>query len=53
MPKSEEYRKSATECLRLAEEAHDPQEREILLRMAAQWERLADYKAQLENPEPN
>ena len=50
MPTSEEYRKSAEECLRLANEAIDLKEREILLRMATQWERLADYKAKIENP---
>jgi hypothetical protein len=51
MPSSEEYRQSADDCLRLANEAEDPEEREILLRMARQWVRLADYKAELENRE--
>lgn len=51
MPTSEEYRKNAEDCLRLAQEAEDAQEREVLLRMAAQWGRLADYKAQRENRE--
>jgi|HubBroStandDraft_5_1064220.scaffolds.fasta_scaffold47672_2 hypothetical protein len=51
MPTSEEYRKSADDCQRLADEAQDPKEREILQRMATQWGRLADYKAKLENPE--
>jgi hypothetical protein len=51
MPTPEEYRKSAEECLRLANETQDAKEREILLRMAAQWGRLADYKAWLEKPD--
>jgi hypothetical protein len=50
MPTSEQYRKSADDCRRLAEEAEDPGEREILLRMAAQWERLAAYKDDLKSP---
>lgn len=49
MPTSEEYRRSADECLRLANEAEDPHEREVLIRIAAQWDRLAAYKAQLED----
>jgi hypothetical protein len=34
MPTAEEYRKSAEDCQRLANEAKDPKEREILMRMA-------------------
>ena len=45
MPTSEDYRKSAQECRRHARETDDREERETLLRMAAQWERLADHKA--------
>jgi hypothetical protein len=48
MPSSEEYRKNAEDCLRSANEADDPKEREVLLRMASQWRRLADYKADIE-----
>jgi hypothetical protein len=50
MPTSKEYRESADRCLRLANDAQDPKEREILLKMATQWARLADYKAKIENP---
>jgi hypothetical protein len=32
----------------IADEAPDSKEREFLLRMAEQWKRLADYKAELE-----
>jgi hypothetical protein len=48
MPSSGHYKSSAEECRRLAEEAHDEVERETLLRMAAQWERLAAHKTKIE-----
>lgn len=44
MPIAEQYRRKAEECRKLAEHAGDEFEREALLRMAAQWERLALYK---------
>ena len=44
MPIAEQYRRKAEECRKLAEHAGDEVEREALLRMAAQWERLALYK---------
>jgi hypothetical protein len=49
MPTSEHYRKSAEDCRRSAKEAHDVHERETLLRMAAQWDRLAEHKARKES----
>jgi hypothetical protein len=49
LPTAEEYRRSAQECRRLAQESHDAIERETLLRMAAQWDHLAAYKGKLEN----
>ena len=49
MPTSEHYRKSAQECRRIAKETDNRIERETLLRMAAQWDRLADHKARLES----
>jgi hypothetical protein len=45
---SEHYRKSAEECRRHAQETHDQVERETLLRMAAQWDRLAGHKPRKE-----
>ena len=48
MPTSKDYKRSAEECRRLAEQAHDQIEREALLTMAAQWDRLAEYKAKTE-----
>ena len=44
MPTSEHYRKNAEECHLHAIESCDPHERDALLRMAAQWDRLADHK---------
>jgi hypothetical protein len=49
MPTSEQYRKNAQECRCHAREARDTLERETLLRMAAQWDRLADHKARKES----
>jgi hypothetical protein len=51
MPTSEEYRMKAQECRRLANESRDQVEREALLRMAAQWGRLADHKGRKEAEE--
>jgi hypothetical protein len=48
MPSADHYRQSAQECRRHADEAHDWHEREALLRMAAQWDRLAEHKARKE-----
>ncbi len=48
MPTSEEYRRRVEEGRLLASKAADPSERELLLRTAAQWERLADYKEKRE-----
>ena len=48
MPTSEHYRNSADECRRHAKETHDTMERETLLRMAAQWDWLAQHKARKE-----
>jgi hypothetical protein len=51
MPTADHYRQSAQECRRHADEAHDTHEREALLRMAAQWDRLAEHKARKEAEE--
>jgi hypothetical protein len=49
MPTAEHYRNSAEECRRLAALAHDELERLTLLRMASQWDRLAEHKAKIES----
>ena len=48
VPTSEEYRRHAEETRKHAAKTQDLWEREALLRMAAQWERLADHKARKE-----
>jgi ribosomal protein S15P/S13E len=48
MPTLEHYRKCAQDCRSLARDTHDTHEREVLLRMAAQWDRLAEYKGDKE-----
>ena len=48
MPTAEEYKQSAEECRRIAEQVHDPLERGIILRMAEQGDRLARRKTQME-----
>jgi hypothetical protein len=48
MRTAEVYKCSADECRRLAEQVHDPIERETILKMAEQWDRLARRKAQIE-----
>jgi hypothetical protein len=48
VPASEEYRRHAEEARKHAAKTQDLWEREALLRMAAQWDRLADHKARKE-----
>jgi hypothetical protein len=51
MPNADHYRKSAAECRAVAKETNDSVERETLLRMATQWERLAEHKSRKEAEE--
>jgi hypothetical protein len=46
MPLVDDYRRSAEECLRLAEHSVDETERTMLTCMADQWKRLAEYTGQ-------
>jgi len=48
MPTSQQYRQKAEGCQRLAKDTRDQVEREALLRMAAQWGRLAEHKERKE-----
>lgn len=48
MPSSNEYLRHAEESRRLAAQSSDERERETLLRIAAQWEVLAQYKVKKE-----
>lgn len=47
MKKESEYRAHASECRTLAARTVREQDREVLLRMAADWERLATDRADL------
>jgi hypothetical protein len=51
MPTAEVYRTRAEECRKIATQTSDPFEREALLRMAAQWARLADHRGRKEAEE--
>jgi hypothetical protein len=48
MPTAEQYRKSAQQCRHVADRTEDRHEREALLRVAAQWDRLAEHKERKE-----
>lgn len=48
MASSEDYKSRAEECRHAADQAHDEIARASLLRMAKQWERLAQHKAKIE-----
>jgi hypothetical protein len=43
MGKAEDYRNYAAQCLRLAQQAQEPVEKDALLSMAAAWRRLAEH----------
>ena len=45
VPTSEEYRRFAAECLKMARSAIDDQTRAVLSQMAQVWFRLAEEKA--------
>jgi hypothetical protein len=44
MEKVIDYRNHAVECRELAQRARSPDEREMLLNMAASWDNLADSR---------
>jgi hypothetical protein len=49
VPTSEDYDRNAEDCWRQAETATDDTERATLVRLAKQWELLAEYKKKLED----
>ena len=49
MPTSDQYRRSADQCRRIADNTVDRTEREALRRTANQWDRLADHKSRKES----
>jgi hypothetical protein len=42
MPSADDYRRHASECVRLAQHVHTPADKALLLKMAETWLRLAD-----------
>jgi hypothetical protein len=50
MNQEERYRGLAAECLRLAQQSSNPQDKALLLRMAEAWRELAE-KAAARKPE--
>jgi hypothetical protein len=42
MASTDDYRRLAAECLRIARESQNPKDRALLLRMAESWIRLAE-----------
>jgi hypothetical protein len=42
MPRVDEYRRYAAECLRIAQQISDPKEKGRLLDMAQKWRELAE-----------
>jgi hypothetical protein len=51
MPSSDEYRLRAENCTRRAAACTDPVERDLLLQLASQWQKLAEHKAKQEAPQ--
>jgi hypothetical protein len=50
MSRAEEYRWYAAECVRVAQQTHNPRDKAMLLDMAEKWRSLAD-KADGEQPD--
>jgi hypothetical protein len=42
MDLADQYKRRAAECIRMAEQAGQPEDRELLLQMAQTWLRLAE-----------
>jgi hypothetical protein len=43
MGRAEKYRHYAAECIRLAQASYHPPEKQLLVRMAEAWRRLAEH----------
>ena len=51
MASSDEYRRHASECVRLAQQAENANDKALLLRMAETWLRLAQQAESREKPD--
>jgi hypothetical protein len=49
---ADQYRTHAAECVRVAHESKNPQDKAMLLRMAETWKRLAEQVERDENKKP-
>jgi hypothetical protein len=52
MASADEYRRHASECVRLAQNAQNPSDKALLLRMAESWLRLARQAESREQKKP-
>jgi hypothetical protein len=52
MPSSDDYRRHATECVRLTQNAQNPADKALLLKMAETWLRLAEQAEGRESKKP-
>jgi Tfp pilus assembly protein PilX len=53
MASTDDYKRLAAECLRIARESQNPNDRAMLLRMAEAWIRLAERASARQSAEPN
>jgi hypothetical protein len=52
MPSAADYRRHASECVRLAQQAQNAKDKALLLTMAESWRRLADQAESREQNNP-
>jgi hypothetical protein len=53
MPSGDDYRRHASECVRLAQNAQNPADKALLLKMAETWLRLAEQTEGRESKDPD
>jgi hypothetical protein len=51
MARAQDYRRLATECLRLAQQVSNPSDRAMLLQMAERWRELSDKGRHDDSPD--
>ncbi len=52
MPAADDFRRHATDCVRLAQNAQNPADKALLLKMAETWLRLAEQAKGREPKKP-
>jgi hypothetical protein len=53
MPSGDDYRRHASECVRLAQNSQNPADKALLLKMAETWLRLAEQAEGRESKDPD